>query len=80
MFSHPGIHGHSHNNINIWGAYTYEYRKDDDPTYHPHIIMLSFQSIYSQDSRILYGELIQLITAMRNHAHKHMMIEKGLEE
>lgn len=80
MFSHPGIYGHSHNNINIWGAYIYEYRKDDDPTYHPHIIMLSYQSTYGQDGSILYNKLIQLITAMRNRAHKRVMIEEGLEK
>lgn len=49
--------------------------KENDPIYHPHIIMLSTQYVSGQDGSILYGELVQLITAMRNRAHQHVMNE-----
>jgi hypothetical protein len=41
--------------------------------------MLSTQSASGQDGNILYGELVQLITAMRNRAHQHVMIQDGEE-
>lgn len=58
----------------------YEYRKDNEQIYHPHIVMLSQQQSPGRNGSILYGELIQLVAAMRNRAHQRVMIENDDED
>lgn len=53
----------------------YEYWKYNEQIYHPHIVMLSQQETSGRNGSILYGELIQLIAAMRSRAHQRVMIE-----
>ncbi|GAM38062.1 hypothetical protein TCE0_033f08508 [Talaromyces pinophilus] len=78
IYSRPEINGAKHKNQ--WRAHMYEYWKDDEQTYHPHIIILSEQSTSGRTGSILYGELIQLIAAMRNRAHQRVMIGNNDED
>ncbi|KAF5016185.1 hypothetical protein F66182_12215, partial [Fusarium sp. NRRL 66182] len=78
IYTKPGIFGAKHNNL--WTAHMYEYRKDNEQIYHPHIVMLSQQQSPGRNGSILYGELIQLVAAMRNRAHQRVMIENDDED
>ncbi|KAH8704990.1 hypothetical protein BGW36DRAFT_402663 [Talaromyces proteolyticus] len=60
-----------------WNAAVYEYRSEDDATQYPHVILLSRQSDMGHDGSMMHGELMQLITAMRNRAYQPM---KGINE
>ena len=78
LYTQPGIRGQKLNNI--WRGEMFEYWKNSNPIYHPHVVILSRQSTPGHNGSILYGELLQLVTAMRNRAHQRVVIEDDLEE